>query len=244
MTNSWFQMKQFLIRQDRCAMKVTTDGCLFGAWVAAQVLQGKNSIATCADAGAGTGLLSLMLAQKKPNVFIDAIELDTAAAQQAKENTALSPWKDRIQIMQADIRDFIFPKKKDYIFSNPPFYEQELKSPFQEKNLARHSQQLTLAQLLLFIKNNLADAGNFFLLLPFKRESETKKMLKCSGLAAIQIIQLRPQEKKSQFRMMLQGSHAEAVQQDPATGDLSITDVSGNYTEDFTRLLQDYYLHL
>src|SRR5690606_2219536 len=98
MSNSYFRFKQFTVHQEHCAMKVSTDACIQGAWtpIGAQV---KNIL----DIGAGTGLLSLMLAQRQPQAKIDAIELDAAAAQQAAQNIAASPWADWVAVITGDI---------------------------------------------------------------------------------------------------------------------------------------------
>src|ERR1700739_4799939 len=101
MGNSYFQFKQFTIAQDRCAMKVTTDACIQGAWTPL-----RPGIRRALDVGAGTGLLSLMLAQRNPDIIIDAIEADPAAAAQAAENAASSTWRDRVNIICADARDY------------------------------------------------------------------------------------------------------------------------------------------
>ena len=118
-------------------MKVTTDGCLFGAWVAERVRSresiGRHRLAdgdagagSILDVGTGTGLLSLIIAQQC-SADITAVEIDKDAFQQASENIASSPWTDRIKIFHADARAFEFPGQYDVIISNPPFYENELK---------------------------------------------------------------------------------------------------------------------
>jgi len=139
-------------------MKVTTDSCLFGAWISKQINSEGLIINNCLDIGTGTGLLSLMFVQQNENIIIDAIEIDEAAAAQAKQNIDAAQWKERIKIICADIREYKFEKKYDIIFSNPPFYENELKSTQQEKNIAHHSDELNLKDVLVVIENNLTTA--------------------------------------------------------------------------------------
>src|ERR1700741_3856121 len=104
MANSYFQFKQFTINQDRCAMKVTTDACLFGGWVANEVKSQKLKVKNVVDAGTGTGVLSLMLAQKNPLAIIDAVEIEEDAYEQARGNIAASPFTNMINVIRGDVR--------------------------------------------------------------------------------------------------------------------------------------------
>src|SRR5437868_5022622 len=144
MPNNYFQFKQFIIQQDNCAMKVCTDACLFGAYIANELQS--IPVNTILDIGAGTGLLSLMLAQKTTAV-IDAVEIDNAAFEQAKENIAASPWKEKINTYHADISTFKTGKRYEHIISNPPFFEDDLRSNDEKKNFAKHDSSLTLENL-------------------------------------------------------------------------------------------------
>src|SRR4051812_32138561 len=112
-----FSFKQFTIHQNNCAMKVCTDACLFGAWVAAVMKSGETKNGTILDIGTGTGLLSLMLAQEFDG-RIDAVEIDEAAAQQAQENFNASPWKDRLNVSHTALQHYIPGKKYNLIISN------------------------------------------------------------------------------------------------------------------------------
>ncbi|HEY0272940.1 MAG TPA: methyltransferase domain-containing protein, partial [Chitinophaga sp.] len=117
MGNPYFKFKQFIVRQDRCAMKVCTDACLQGAYTA-RYLSGKPSVGRVLDIGTGTGLLSLMGAQQS-NAFFTGVELDVAAGAQAAENFAASPWKARLAAVCTDARTFSAPAPFDFIISNP-----------------------------------------------------------------------------------------------------------------------------
>lgn len=222
-------------------MKVTTDACLFGAWAAERVGSSESGDRRMLDIGTGTGLLTLMLAQKT-NLSIDAIEIDKDASEQAKENITASPWKDKINIFHADAGEFIFSSKYDIIVSNPPFYENELKSGNAKKNLAHHD-GLSLQQLLSIIKKNLSGNGRFYLLLPFKRNEETERLINSYDLSVIQKTGVRQSINHDFFRIMLAGRHKQA--KDKKTIDeISIRNDQQQYTKEFVDLLKDYYLHL
>jgi tRNA1Val (adenine37-N6)-methyltransferase len=114
MSNTWFQFRNFTLQQDRCAMKITTDACIQGAWTPLAPMP-QNVL----DIGTGTGLLALMLAQRFPEVHIDAVEYDQSAAAQAQENTDASPFAARIRVINADIRSFSAETQYDNIICNP-----------------------------------------------------------------------------------------------------------------------------
>jgi tRNA1Val (adenine37-N6)-methyltransferase len=187
-------------------MKVTTDACLFGAWVAEEVRRQESGVRSTLDIGSGSGLLSLMLAQKNSVAEIIGVEIDEEAMKQAKENINTSPWKDRINMLEGDVKDHNFPEKFDLIISNPPFYENEIRSATDSKNVAHHSENLTLKELPDIIKSNLNSDGNFFLLLPYKRNEEIKKLFKDHQLHISKMLFVRQSVKHDYFRIFLKGN--------------------------------------
>jgi len=239
MSNPYFRFKQFTVHHDRCAMKVTTDACLFGAWCAREMESVKWSMKNVLDIGAGTGLLSLMIAQKN-DVIIDAIEIDSEAAAQATENAARSPFRN-INIINNDVLQFVPAKGYDVIISNPPFYEDELPSGNEQKNTAHHSSQLKLTGLFKKIDAILSPGGSFFLLLPYKRKSEIEKALQHHSLYVWKEMIVRQTEDHTPFRWMIQGGKTKP-------GEIEHTEMlikeNGVYSKAFVDLLQAYYLYL
>jgi len=225
-------------------MKVTTDACLFGAWVAEEVRSQKSGVRKVLDIGTGTGLLPLMFVQKNPKAKIDTIEIDNDAAGQAKENAEASLWKECINVINKDARIFSFTKKYDLIISNPPFYETELKSGTTKKNVAHHSESLGLDELLTLIKKNLVSTGHFYLLLPYKRKEETKKLFLDHQLHIEKILLVRQSIRHDYFRIMIRGKLNGHPEEETELDEISIWDENEKYTSEFITLLKDYYLYL
>jgi tRNA1Val (adenine37-N6)-methyltransferase len=234
-------------------MKVTTDGCLFGAWVAERVVsracppkllrRRESVVARMLDIGAGTGLLSLMIAQKN-GFSIDAIEMDKEAFEQASENIKASPCADRLKVIHADAREFEIKDQYDIIISNPPFYENELKSENNKKNLAHHNEGLLLPELLTIIKKNLKPNGIFYLLLPFKRNDEIKKLITEHEFFIRQITFVKQSVNHDPFRIMVTGKINPDEAMETMIDEITIKDDQDQYTPAFINLLKDYYLHL
>ncbi len=220
-------------------MKVTTDACLFGAWCANQIKNEKLKINSVLDIGTGTGLLSLMIAQKN-NACIDAVEIDALTAEQAVANVASSPFKDQIKIINTDILDFD-QKGYDVIISNPPFYENELESPSKEKNRAHHGHKLVWEELFNIINKKLTDTGKFYLLLPYKRKDDLETLLVKEKLFANSIVLVSQSVQHSVFRIMLQGSKQKTK---TIIDTIAICDEQKRYTVEFIDLLKEYYLYL
>lgn len=244
MPNSFFQFKQFAIHQDRCAMKVTTDACLFGAWIASGAGSRKSEIKKILDIGTGTGLLSLMLAQKNNQAIIDAIEIDKDSYHQAKQNVAASPFADSINVLYGDVRKYSFEQKYQLIISNPPFYENEWLSDNTKKNIAHHHEGLLLTELLSAIKNNLTAEGMFCLLLPYKRSLEIKDILFQHEFTESNMIMVRQSVNHDYFRIMIAGKIKTGESPETLIDEISICDDKKQYTIEFTELLKDYYLYL
>ena len=239
MSNSYFQFKQFTIQQDQCAMKVCTDACLFGAWVAMHI-ENEERIKSIADIGSGTGLLGLMLAQKN-NAAIDAVELNADVANQAKQNFEASPWKDRLTVFNDDILSFIPQKKYDFIISNPPFFEEDLKSSNSQRNTAMHSTTLTLQQLLQQIKRLIQAEGSAAVLIPYKRCVYFEELLEAEGFFIKHAMLVKQSAKHDFFRSQYIFS---LKQNKKNISRITIQDAERKYSDEFTALLKPYYYKL
>ncbi|MCY7422149.1 MAG: methyltransferase [Chitinophagaceae bacterium] len=237
MSNSYFKFKQFTIEQDACAMKVCTDACLFGAWVAQEII--KLKVEKILDIGTGTGLLSLMLAQQN-NLTIDAVEIDDATAKQANENVITSPWANKIKVIKADIRKLEKEEKYDFIISNTPFFDNDLKSENEQRNRALHSSDLSANELILSIKRLLKTDGYFALLLPPHRANQQEQIANDAGFFISQQVTVRQTEQHGAFRVMLLFSNNKT---EPEFSEMVIKK-QGQYSKEFTALLKDYYLYL
>jgi tRNA1Val (adenine37-N6)-methyltransferase len=219
-------------------MKVCTDACLFGALVADELQN--HAAKNILDIGTGTGLLSVMIAQKTTAV-IDAVEIDDAAFNQAEENILQSPWKEKITISHTNILHFKPGKKYDYIISNPPFFESDLKSDDEKKNSAKHDTSLTLTELLNTIDTHLSKEGLFTVLLPCHRsiyfEEESSKL----NFYCTKKILIKQTPKHDYFRAILIFSRIKLA---TVTNEITIKNEAGNYSTKFIELLKDYYLYL
>lgn len=237
MSNSWFQFKQFRIAQDRCAMKVTTDACILGAWV--PVLP---EVKRVLDIGAGTGLLSLMLAQRSSDAIIDAIELDGDAAAQAMENIDESPWKERINIIEGDVCGHHFANKYDLIISNPPFFNDSLLSDKAQKNMARHTGALSYAALTDVCVNNLNENGYIAILLPYTEYRVWDDIAIGAGLIPFGKLSVRHRPGAQVKRVVALYSKVDGMA--TIEEELVIQDADNSYTTLFRDLLGPYYLDL
>lgn len=172
MPNPYFAFKQFTVRHDRCAMKVGTDGVLLGAWT--DLSHSRRIL----DIGTGTGLIALMLAQRCMDARITAIDLDSAAVEQAQENIQASPWKDRIEALQQDICTYHPNGTFDTIVSNPPYFIDSLKCPDGQRSTARHTDTLDADRLIGKVSELLTSDGRFSIILPAE---QTEDLIRVAG---------------------------------------------------------------
>ncbi|HEY8690795.1 MAG TPA: methyltransferase [Chitinophagaceae bacterium] len=240
MSNNYFRFKEFTVQQEKCSMKVCTDACIFGAWIAKKLTGRELPVANCLDIGSGTGLLSLMFAQKNSCTIIDTVEIEENACEQANENFSNSKWNDRLKIFHTDAKDFVSQKKYDLIICNPPFYENELLSPKKNKNIAKHDAGLMLKDLITIIKTHLSATGYFAVLLPYQRIKYFEEQAEENNLFIHEKLLVRQTPAHNFFRgILFFGNNKTAVE----TNELSIKNGEG-YTKEFTELLKDYYLKL
>ena len=182
-----FQFKEFCIEQDRCAMKIGTDGVLLGAWTK------PNDVLSILDIGTGTGLIALMLAQKSQSETIDALEIDEDAYEQAVGNFEQSPWADRLFCYHASLLEFAkeIDEQYDLIVSNPPFYAENYPSTDPKRNKARFAASLPFEHLFACVAKLLSPEGHFNMIAPFKEEENLLQTAKNHKLHPTQICRVR-----------------------------------------------------
>jgi tRNA1Val (adenine37-N6)-methyltransferase len=236
MPNDYFEFKQFTVWQAGCSQKVSTDACIFGAWTAKYCVPKNNVL----DIGAGTGLLMLMIAQEH-QTEIDGIEIEEECASQMKQNIESSAWSNRLHAINADVKNYPFEKKYDLVISNPPFYENQLRSADTAKNLAWHSSELDLAELTGIAARVLLPQGNFSVIIPYSRKEEALTEGSRHDLATARVLTVRHTLNHPYTRCMIIFSkqNAELIETD-----LVIRNEDGSYTEEFRELLAGYYLFL
>lgn len=233
MGSNGFTFKQFEINHEGCAMKVGTDGVLLGAWCSSQ------SARRIADVGTGTGLISLMCAQRNATAKIDAIEIDSSAAKCARENVARSVWNDRIEVIESAIQQFSTEERYDLIVSNPPYFSETLQSPDPSRATARHNCSLPHRDLIDAAKRLLTPDGRLSIILPADESRRFAMQAVVAGLHLRRRCDIATKKGATPKRTMSEWSLA--------TGEASIEELTlsaedGSRSEEYSRLTEDFYL--
>lgn len=233
-----FTFKQFSVNQDRCAMKIGTDGVLLGAWTPLV-----NNPYNVLDIGAGTGILSLMLAQRGNAEQIDAIEIDEDAYEQCVENFEASPWGDKLFCFHAGLDEFVDEPEDEYdlIISNPPFYTDDYKSATTSRDLARFEDALPFEELIEAAALLLSDSGIFSVIIPFKEEERFVSMCKELDLFPLKITRVKGSPTSEIKRSLLAFCRME---QTPLIDELVIEISRHNYTPEYIELTKEFYLKM
>jgi tRNA1Val (adenine37-N6)-methyltransferase len=237
MNDSSFRFKQFTINQDRCAMKVGTDGVLLGAWVKV------NGAKRILDIGTGTGLIALMLAQKS-DAIIDAIDIDKDAFEQAKKNVANSKWHNRIHVLHSSLQEFSasLKDKYDLIVSNPPFFSDAYKAGTEARNIARHTDEtLSFDDLISGVKKLLMPVGKFCVILPFKEGNDFIEKSRANDLHIQKLTRVKTKSDKQQKRLMIEFRFQKT---NPVEDDIVIQEEDLSFTREYIELTKDYFLSL
>ena len=234
-----FQFKQFAVQQDRCAMKIGTDAVLLGAWCPI-----KNNPFSILDIGAGTGILSLMLAQRSNAAQIDAIEINDEAYEQCVENFESSPWGDRLFCFHAGLDEFLDEPEDEYdlIISNPPFYSENYKTDSAQRDLARFQEAMPFEDLIEAVRLLLSENGIFAVIIPFKEEEKFIDLCAEVELYPINVTRVKGTPTTEVKRSLLAFKRYELS---VLTADeLVIETARHQYTEDYIALTKDFYLKM
>jgi tRNA1Val (adenine37-N6)-methyltransferase len=244
MPNDFFQFKKFRIEQAQTAMKVSTEACILGAVV--NVDNAQNTL----DIGTGTGLLTLMLAQKNEKLKITAVEIEENAFKQAQKNILNASFPNEIVVEYCSIQDFErafdveFQRKKatlfDVIVSNPPFYKNSLLSNNPLKNLAHHIQSLDFEELVESIFHLLAPNGSAWILLPAPEMEIFIKICESKNIFVKSSLSIHHSSKHKILRKI--NTFVKNKTHETQYTSLFIKDENNLYSTDFQELMKDYYL--
>jgi len=233
-----FQFKEFTILQDKCAMKVGTDGVLLGAWTA--IAPGVESIL---DIGTGTGLLALQMAQRSGADIIDAVEIEGNAFEQAVENFENSIWSDRLFCYHASLQEFVqeMDEKYDLIISNPPYFKPASQEIKKERAMARHHKNLSFQELLAASSKLLSDEGSCAFIIPYAEEQHFLQLAGKTGLHPYRITRVKGNDTTDLKRSLLQLSKEP---EDFKINAFSIELKRHVYTDEYIDLVKDFYLKM
>lgn len=235
--NNYFQFKQFRIHQEKTAMKVNTDGVLLGAWTDI------GGAKTILDIGAGTGLISLMIAQRS-NAVITGVEIEKNAAEEAAQNVQNSPWENRISIQHIAFQEFTETAsvKFDLIVSNPPFFSNSVKNTNPHLSIARHNHFLPFEDVIHGATKLLNVDGRLTLILPFDAASEFVEKARLKNLYLNRLTEVKPFPRKKPNRCLMEFGFEK---KDLRTDQFSVFGETGkDYSEEFKLLARDFYLKL
>ena len=246
-----FTFKQFVIEQDKCAMKVGTDGVLLGAWSEVPIMFDINTPAPntshssprILDIGTGTGVVALMMAQRFPMAIVDAVEIDSSAAEQAKENVERSPFASRVNVFMSSIQQFAesATARYDAIVSNPPFFENALKNPDTKKAQARHADSLSYKDLLCATNKLLEEGGAISVILPTGNTlTRFIEEAGCQGFLVSRQTFIRTTEKKSPKRCLVELKKCR--KDDVKKEEVILLNSDNTRSEWYQNLTKDFYL--
>ena len=233
-----FSFKKFIVEQNRCAMKIGTDGVLLGAWTPIE-----NNSFSILDIGTGTGIIALMLAQRSAAEQIDALEIDEEAYEQATDNFENSPWNDRLFCFHAGLDEFVEDPKDEYdlIVSNPPFYSEDYKSENEQRDLARFQDAMPFEDLIEAAALLLSENGIFSVIIPFKEESTFLALAKDSELFPLKITRVKGTP-TSEIKRSLLAFRRNETSNFPID-ELIIETARHIYTPEYIGFTKDFYLN-
>lgn len=236
--NKPFKFKQFTVNQDRCAMKIGTDAVLLGAWTSL-----KQNPFSILDIGSGTGILSLMLAQRSPAELIDAVEIDENAYEQCVENFENSSWSDRLFCYHASLEELVeeIEGTYDLIICNPPFYSEDYKTESNQRDLARFQDAMPFDHLLESASKLLSDSGIFSVIIPYNEEEKIITLAAKVNLFPNEILRVKGNQTSELKRSLIEFSFQKKnIQKE----ELVIETARHQYTKDYMKLTKDFYLKM
>lgn len=223
-----FVFKQFEILQDKEVFRVGTDGVVLGAICDA------GNASNALEVGCGTGLISLMLAQRFPTLKIQALDINSKAVHIAAQNFSNAPFSDRLKVVESDYNSFAESVEYDLIVSNPPYFEAETSKDL----IARHQVLLSFEQLILKSTRLLSDKGILSVIIPSDGTESFTKMAEEADLYLIRRVDMYGIFGGKLKRNILEFSKE---QKELVTEELVLEKDKRIYSDEYKRLTKDFH---
>jgi len=234
MAGDSFVFKQFIVKQNKCAMKVGTDSVMLGAW--ANLPYMGNAL----DIGAGTGIIAIMVAQRS-NTEVDAIEIERDAYSQAVENCGNCKWEERIKVHHSSFQNYVSGcvRKYDVIISNPPYFSNSLPASSEQRTKARHTNDLSFEELVDGIVLLMHKHGSFATILPLKEAEDLVEIAKARGLNLSRLTRIKTTPPKPEKRVMMEFTFS---RDSFSENTIVIENDDRSFTPEYKELTREFYL--
>lgn len=215
-------------------MKVGTDSILLGSWLK---LEMKYNLIL--DVGTGTGILALMLAQKKSDVHIVGLEIEKSAYNEALYNSENSPWSNRLEMHHVDATDWKSDAVFDLIISNPPYFKDAILSNENSKAKARHQLTFSLENLIEIWERCGNTKSDMACVLPAESAAKMMEMVKNKKYHLKNYLAVKTRREKPVKRVLL---HFSKTPCESTCEELTIFSSADTYSKEFIELTKDFYL--
>ncbi|MCW1964571.1 tRNA1(Val) (adenine(37)-N6)-methyltransferase [Chryseobacterium viscerum] len=225
-----FTFKQFKIEQSKDVFRVGTDGVLLGA------LANVRNASHVLEVGTGTGLISLMLAQRNPQAHFLGLDINGDAAALTQLNFGNTPFHTRLKNRHQDFKTFETEERFDLIVSNPPYFEE---SGSEKDKIARQTVELNFIQLISKASKLLSEGGIFSVIIPVEAGDVFISIGKENGLFLNRRVNIKGIENSKAKRLILEFSLQE---KEINESDFIIEKSPRQYSDQYLELTKEFHV--
>jgi tRNA1Val (adenine37-N6)-methyltransferase len=228
---SSFHFKYFSINQSNSLLKVGTDAMILGS-----IIQSVNS-KRALDIGAGTGVISLMVAQKNPNLIVDAIEIDCNSFIDLETNFKKAPFSNVFTSINDNFFEYHFKYNYDLIFSNPPYYEDGYKFESDLKSHFKHAVNFSKDHFFERVSELLQENGFVYIIVPFHKLNSWIESASHSNLYLVQQFDIEGKPNKLIRAVLVFSFHKKVLENFSVT----LRNEDGFYTDEYVKLTHEFH---
>lgn len=225
-----FKFKQFEVQQSKDVFRVGTDGVILGS------LASVENASKVLEIGTGTGLISLMLAQRNPNAEFLGIDINENAVQLTKSNFENSVFSSRLKNILQDFKILETEERFDLVVSNPPYFEE---STSDKDKIARQTVELNFKQLISKSFNLLSERGILSVIIPVEVGDEFIDLAKENQLFLSRKVNIKGIIHSNTKRLILEFSQFEKQLEE---SELIIEKSPRQYSDQYLELTKEFHV--